>query len=50
MTKDEMENLLIDDGIELTDDLGQAIYLFNNGLMISGEYCDGFRGTDLSWY
>lgn len=46
MTKDEMESLLIDDGIELTDDLGQAIYLFNNGLMVSGEYCDGLRGTD----
>ena len=46
MTKDEMESLFIDDGIELTDNLGQAIYLFNNGLMVSGEYCDGFRGTD----
>jgi len=46
MTKDEMQSLLIDDGIELTDNLGQAIYLFNNGLMISGEYCDGCRGTD----
>lgn len=46
MTKDEMESLLIDDGIELTDNLGQAIYLFNNGIMISGEYCDGLRGTD----
>lgn len=46
MTKDEMENLFIDDGIELTDNLGQAIYLFNNGLMVSGEYCDGYRGTD----
>lgn len=46
MTKDEMKNLFIDDGIELTDDLGQAIYLFNNGLMISGEYYDGLRGTD----
>jgi len=41
-----MKNLFIDDGIELTDDLGQAIYLFNNGLMVSGEYCDGLRGTD----
>ena len=46
MTKDEMQNLFINDGIELADDLGQAIYLFNNGLMISGEYCDGLRGTD----
>ena len=46
MTKDEMQNLFIDDGIELTDDLGQAIYLFNNGLMVSGEYYDGVRGTD----
>ena len=46
MTKDEMKNLFIDDGIELTDDLGQAIYLFNNGLMVSGEYYDGLRGTD----
>ena len=46
MTKEEMQQLLIDDGIELTDNLGQAIYLFNNGLMISGEYCDGLRGTD----
>lgn len=46
MTKDEMENLFTDDGIELTNNLGQAIYLFNNGLMVSGEYCDGLRGTD----
>ena len=46
MTREEMQQLLIDDGIELTDNLGQAIYLFNNGLMISGEYCDGLRGTD----
>lgn len=46
MTKAEMKNLFIEDGIELTDDLGQAIYLFNNGLMVSGEYCDGLRGTD----
>jgi len=46
MTKEEMKNLLIDDGIELTDNLGEAIYLFNNGLMVSGEYYDGVRGTD----
>ena len=46
MTKDEMKNLFIEDGIELTDNLDQAIYLFNNGLMISGEYYDGIRGTD----
>ena len=46
MTKDEMESLFNDEGIELTDDLEQAIYLFNNGLMVSGEYCDGLRGTD----
>jgi len=46
MTKIEMKNLFTDDGIELTDDLGQAIYLFNNGIMVSGEYCDGLRGTD----
>ena len=46
MTKDEMKNLFIDDGIELTDNLGQAIYLFNNGLMISGEYYDGVRSVD----
>ena len=46
MTKDEMKNLFIDDGIELTDNLGQAIYLFDNGIMVSGEYCDGLRGTD----
>ena len=46
MKKEEMKNLLVDDGIELTNDLGEAIYLFNNGLMVSGEYCDGLRGTD----
>lgn len=46
MTKDEMKNVFIDDGIELTNNLGEAIYLFNNGLMVSGEYCDGLRGTD----
>ena len=41
-----MKNLFIEDGIDLTDDLGQAIYLFNNGLMVSGEYCDGIRSID----
>lgn len=41
-----MKNLFIEDGIELTDNLDQAIYLFNNGLMVSGEYYDGLRGTD----
>ena len=46
MTKDEMKNLFIEDGIELTDNLNEAIFLFNNGLMVSGEYCDGIRGTD----
>lgn len=46
MKKDEMKKLLIDDGIEITDNLDQAIYLFNNGVMVSGEYCDGLRGTD----
>lgn len=46
MKKDKMKDLLINDGLELTDDLGQAIYLFNNGLMVSGEYYDGIRGTD----
>ena len=46
MTKEEMQQLFIEDGIELTDNLGQAIYLFNNGIMVSGEYCDGLRGTD----
>ena len=46
MTKDEMQNLFINDGIELAGDLGQAIYLFNNGLMVSGEYYDGVRSVD----
>lgn len=41
-----MKSLFIEDGIDLTDDLGQAIYLFNNGLMVSGEYCDGIRSID----
>jgi len=41
-----MESLFIDDGIDLTDNLGQAIFLLNNGIMVSGEYCDGLRGTD----
>ena len=46
MTKDEMKSLFIGDGIELTDNLNDAIYLFNNGLMISGEYYDGVRSID----
>lgn len=46
MTKDEMKNLFVEDGVELTDNLNEAIFLFNNGLMISGEYYDGIRGTD----
>ena len=46
MKKDEMQRLMIEAGIELTDNIDQAIYLFNNGLMVSGEYCDGIRGVD----
>lgn len=46
MTKEEMVKLLVDNDIVLTDNLGEAIYLFNNGVMVSGEFCDGIRGTD----
>lgn len=46
MTKDEMVKLLVSNDIYLTDNLDEAIYLFNNGVMISGEFYEGIRGTD----
>lgn len=46
MTKNEMVKLLVNNDIVLTDNLDEAIYLFNNGVMVSGEFCDGIRGTD----
>lgn len=46
MTKEQLEARLLDDGIELADNLGEAIYMFENGVLVSGEFCDGIRGAD----
>lgn len=41
-----VENLQLDFEIVATEDISEAIYLFENGAMISGEYDCGIRGTD----
>jgi hypothetical protein len=46
MTREQLEARLLDDGIELADNLGEAIYMFENGVLVSGEFCDGIRGAD----
>jgi len=46
MTKEQLEAQLLDDDIELADNLDNAIYMFNNGVLVSGEFYDGIRGAD----
>lgn len=46
MTKEQLEAQLLDDDIELADNLDDAIYMFNNGVLVSGEFYDGIRGAD----
>jgi len=46
MTKEQLESQLLDDGIELADNLDDTIYMFDNGVLVSGEFCDGIRGAD----
>ena len=46
MDKKQLETQLLNAGIELTDNLSDAIYIFDCGVMVSGEFCDGIRGND----
>lgn len=46
MTRDQLESQLLDNGIELADNLGDAIYMFDDGVLVSGDFCDGIRGAD----
>ena len=46
MKKQQLKSQLLNAGIELTDNLSDAIYMFDCGVMVSGEFCDGIRGTD----
>ena len=46
MTKEQLEAQLLDNDIELADNLDDAIYMFNNGVLVSGEFYDGIRGAD----
>ena len=46
MNKKQLETQLLNAGIALADNLSDAIFLFDNGVMVSGEFCDGIRGDD----
>ena len=46
MKKQQLKSQLLNAGIELTETLSDAIYMFDCGVMVSGEFCDGIRGTD----
>ena len=46
MNKKQLETQLLNAGIELADNLSDAIYIFDCGVMVSGEFCDGIRGND----
>lgn len=46
MKKEKLESQLLNAGIELTENLSDAIYMFDCGVMVSGEFCDGIRGND----
>ena len=46
MNKKQLETQLLNAGIALADNLSDAIYIFDCGVMVSGEFCDGIRGTD----
>ena len=45
---------LEDDGMVMTDDPHEAIYIFPDGTMVDGEYDYGLRGLDhnclISWF
>lgn len=43
-TQAELQEFL--DDVELTDDIDEAIFIMNDGTMISGEFDCGIRGTD----
>ena len=46
MSKKQLEAQLLNAGIALTENLSDAIYMFDCGVMVSGDFCDGIRGTD----
>lgn len=46
LSDNEIVNRFDDAGIEVTDDLSQAIYLLRDGTLISGGFCDSIRGED----
>ena len=46
MNKKQLETQLLNAGIELADNLSDAIYMFDCGILVSGEFCDGIRGND----
>ena len=46
MESDEIRKRLTDEGEEFTDNVFEAIYIFPNGDMMSGDFNSGIRGTD----
>lgn len=45
-TNDEIIELFEDEGVETTEDLNEAIYILDDGRMISGMFYDGMRTED----
>ena len=46
MNKKQLETQLLSDDIKLAETIGDAIFMFDNGVLVSGEFCDGVRGND----
>ncbi|WP_215392833.1 hypothetical protein [Staphylococcus aureus] len=46
MGNTEIINILEEEGIGLTEDINEAIYIMSDGKFISGMYDCGVRGTD----
>lgn len=45
-TTEEMINIFENEGIELTNNIDEAIYIFDDGSMLSGMFVDGMRTED----
>ena len=43
---EEFKNYLLDNGIQFTTNIYEAIYILEDGTMIDGEYDMGMRGLD----
>lgn len=45
-TTEEMINIFENEGVELTNNIGESIYIFDDGRLLSGMFFDGSRTED----